>query len=176
MACPFDKIFAIIGLDNSGLRESVDYPLQACLYSGTNTGCCMEIEFKTKLSSLNARQRIWFATAMVAMILADGDIDRAEVDFIVRIIGLVDDEAVSERLKKFLQFKTVPPLGQPAGIDRKLGMSMIIDLIRIAVSDNDFAKSEKAMIQEVGKGLGFSGEEVDKLVMYGFELMNEQAS
>lgn len=134
----------------------------------------MEIEFKTKLSALNERQRTWFATAMVGMILADGDIDRAEVEFIVKLISLVKDESVQERLKKFIQFKTMPPLGQPVGIDRKLGMSMIIDLIRIAVSDNDFAAPEKAMIQEVGKGLGFSEEEVDKLVMFGFELMNNQ--
>jgi uncharacterized tellurite resistance protein B-like protein len=136
----------------------------------------MEIEFKTKISALNERQRTWFATAMVGMILADGDIDRAEVEFIVKLISLVKDEAVQERLKKFIQFKTMPPLGQPVGIDRKLGMSMIIDLIRIAVSDNDFAASEKAMIQEVGKGLGFSEDEVDKLVMFGFELMNQKAS
>lgn len=136
----------------------------------------MDIEFKTKISALNERQRTWFATAMVGMILADGDIDRAEVEFIVKLISLVKDEAIQERLKKFIQFKTMPPLGQPVGIDRKLGMSMVIDLIRIAVSDNDFAASEKAMIQEVGKGLGFSEDEVDKLVMFGFELMNQKAS
>lgn len=132
----------------------------------------MEVEFKTKVSALNERQRTWFATAMVAMILADGDIDRSEVEFLVKVIGLVKDPTVSERLKKFIQFKTMPPLGSPVGIDRKLGMSMVIDLIRIAVADNDFATSEKEMIQDIGKNLGFGTEELDKLVMYGFELMS----
>ncbi|MBI3993556.1 MAG: hypothetical protein HY342_09795 [Candidatus Lambdaproteobacteria bacterium] len=135
-----------------------------------------DIEFKTKITALNERQRTWFATAMVAMILADGDIDRSEVDFIVKLIGLVKDPAVSERLKKFIQFKTMPPLGSPVGIDRKLGMSMVIDLIRIAVADNDFAASEKAMIQDIGKNLGFNEDELNKLVLFGFELMSGKAS
>ena len=135
-----------------------------------------DIEFKTKITALNERQRTWFATAMVAMILADGDIDRSEVDFIVKLIGLVKDPAVSERLKKFIQFKTMPPLGSPVGIDRKLGMSMVIDLIRVAVADNDFAASEKAMIQDIGKNLGFNEDELNKLVMFGFELMSGSAS
>jgi len=131
----------------------------------------MDIDFKTKISALSPRQRAWFATAMVAMVLADGNIDRAEVDFIVRLLALVEDPTDQDRLKKFIQFKTVPPLGSPVGIDRKLGMSMVIDLIRIAVSDQDFAEPEKAMIRDIGSRMGFSEQEVDKLVMYGFELM-----
>ncbi len=132
----------------------------------------MDIDFKTKISALNPRQRAWFATAIVAMVLADGNIDRAEVDFIVKLVSLVKDEGMVERLKKFIQFKTVPPLGTPTEIDRKLGMSMIIDMIRVAVSDKNFPPSEKDMVMKVGKSMGFSDEELDKLILYGFELMN----
>lgn len=133
----------------------------------------MDIDFKTKISELSPPQRTWFATAMVAMVLADGDIDRSEVDFIVKLASLVKDDGTVERLKKFIQFKTVPPLGSPVGIDRKLGMSMIIDLIRIAVADQDFAPQEKEMIHTIGKSLGFNHDEIEKLVMYGFELMTQ---
>lgn len=136
----------------------------------------MELDFKTKLSSLKTHQREWFATAMVAMVLADGDIDRSEADFLLKMSSMVKDDATVERLKKFIQFKTMPPLGSPVGIDRKTGMTMIIDLIRIAVADQDFAPSEKDLIQRIGKQLGFSREELDKLVMYGFELMTKAAS
>jgi len=131
----------------------------------------MEVDFKTKISSLDIRQREWFATATVAMMLADGNIDRSEMDFILRIIQMVKDETVVDRLKKFIQFQTQPPLGKPVGISRKLAMTMILDLIRIAVSDKDFDAKEKAMIHQIGENLGFSETEVDKLVMYGFELM-----
>lgn len=133
----------------------------------------MDIDFKTKISELSGQQRTWFATAMVAMVLADGDIDRSEVDFIVKLASLVNDDGTVERLKKFIQFKTVPPLGSPVGIDRKLGMSMIIDLIRIAVADKDFAPQEKEMIHTIGRSLGFNHDEIEKLVMYGFELMTQ---
>ena len=133
----------------------------------------MEVDFKTKISALNPRQREWFATATVAMMLADGEIDRNEMDFILRVIQLVKDEMVVDRLKKFIQFKTLPPLGTPTGIDRKMGMSMIIDLIRLAVADQDFDKKEKEMIQEIGTNMGFSQQELDQLVMYGFELMTK---
>ena len=131
----------------------------------------MDIDFKTKITALNERQRDWFATAMIAMVLADGNIDRSEVDFLVRITNLVKDEATVDRLKKFIQFKTIPPLGKPTGINRKIAMSMIIDLIRVAVADKDFAAKEKEMIREIGENLGFGQHEIDKLVLYGFELM-----
>ena len=131
----------------------------------------MDVDFKTKISELKTPQRTWFATALVAMVLADGNIDRSEVDFIMRLTTLVKDDGTMERLKKFIQFQTIPPLGTPAGIDKKIGMTMIIDLIRIAVADKDFAPTEKDMIDKIGKSMGFSREELDKLVLYGFELM-----
>jgi uncharacterized tellurite resistance protein B-like protein len=138
------------------------------------TRYAMDIDFKTKISALNPRQRAWFATAMIGMILADGNIDRAEVDFIVKLVSLVKDEGMVERLKKFIQFKTMPPLGPPPEIDRKTCMSMIIDLIRVAVSDMSFAPTEKDMIGKIGRTMGFSDEELEKLVMYGFELMGQK--
>ena len=133
-----------------------------------------DVHFKTRFSQLNERQRVWFATAIVAMILADGDIDRNEVNFIVKLIKLVPEKRVAQRLKKFIRFRTVPPLGGLGHVDRKLGMTMIIDLIRIAVADNDFAPAEKEMIQKIGKDLGFNEDEIRKLVMFGFELMSSQ--
>ncbi|MCZ6647478.1 MAG: hypothetical protein O7B79_14715 [SAR324 cluster bacterium] len=133
----------------------------------------MDVAFKTKVSELNPRAREWFATAIVGMVLADGNIDRSEMDFLLKVIQLVPDPDVVDRLKKFVQFKTVPPIGSPPGIDRKMGMSMIIDLIRVAVSDKDFDKKEKEMVAAVGKSLGFKPDEVDKLVLYGFELMTQ---
>jgi hypothetical protein len=30
------------------------------------------------------------------------------------------------------------------------------------------------MIQKVGKSMGFTDEEMDKLILYGFELMNKE--
>jgi hypothetical protein len=53
-------------------------------------------------------------------------------------------------------------------------MSMLIDLIRVAVSDKNFPQTEKDMIQKVGKSMGFTDEELDKLILYGFELMNKE--
>jgi len=134
----------------------------------------MDIDFKTKISDLKTSQREWFATAMVAMVLADGEIDRTEVDFIVKLATLVKDDTTVERLKKFIQFKTVPPLSTPQGLEKKVAMTMILDLIRIAVADQDFAQAEKDMIQSIGKSMGFNRDELDKLVMYGFELMSKQ--
>ncbi len=134
-----------------------------------------DVEFKTKISELKPPHRTWFATALVAMVLADGNIDRSEVDFVMKLTSLVKDEGTVERLKKFIQFQTIPPLGSPPGIDKKTAMTMIIDLIRIAVADKDFAPAEKDMVEKIGKSMGFSREELDKLVMYGFELMAKGA-
>jgi uncharacterized tellurite resistance protein B-like protein len=131
----------------------------------------MDIDFKTKISELNVRQRDWFVTAMISMVLADGNIDRAEVDFLLKATSLIKDEPTKDRMKKFIQFKTLPPLGAPGAVDRKVAMTMIIDLIRVAVADKDFADKEKDMIRQIGHSLSFAPDEIDKLVLYGFELM-----
>lgn len=132
-----------------------------------------DVDFKTKISQLEPKAREWFATAIVGMVLADGNIDRNEMNFLLKMIQMVQDPAVVDRLKKFIQFKTIPPLGKPVGIERKVGMSMIIDLIRVAVSDQDFDKKEKELVAEIGYSLGFQDEEVDKLVLFGFEMMTK---
>ena len=131
----------------------------------------MDIDFKTHISELSPRQRDWFVTAMISMVLADGNIDRAEVDFLLKATSLIKEDAAKERMKKFIQFKTLPPLGAPGTVDRKVAMTMIIDLIRVAVADKDFANKEKDMIRTIGQSLSFAPDEIDKLVMYGFELM-----
>ncbi|MDH4225112.1 MAG: hypothetical protein OEW12_05655 [Deltaproteobacteria bacterium] len=133
----------------------------------------MDIDFKTPISRLNNPQRIWFATALTAMILADGDIARQEAEFLVKVLAIVRDNQEVDRLKKFIQYKTVPTLSKPIGIDRKLGMAILVDLVRIAVSDKDFADKEEKMIRFVGENLGFTNSEVDTLVAYGFELMGK---
>ena len=128
------------------------------------------IQFKTELSQLDGRQRRWFATAIVAMVLADGKIDHDEVNFVVELIKQVSSDArETQRLKKFIRFRTVPPLGEPIHIDRRLGITMLIDLIRVAVADNDLPPPEKEMIRRIGKDLGFNETELRQLVMFGFE-------
>jgi len=134
----------------------------------------VDIDFKTPISGLNQKQRQWFATALIAMILADGNIDRAEVDFLVKVLTIVKEEHEVDRLKKFIQFKTMPTIPPPAGLfDRKLAMTVLLDMVRIAVADKDFAAKEEEMVRHVGETLGFSTGEVDKLVAYGFELMSK---
>ncbi|MDH4120619.1 MAG: TerB family tellurite resistance protein [Deltaproteobacteria bacterium] len=136
----------------------------------------LNIDFKTPISKLTDKHRIWFATALTAMILVDGNIDRTEAEFLVKVISIVKEENEVDRLKKFIQFKTVPQLSKPVGLDRKLAMTMLIDMVRIAVVDKDFAASEEQMVRTVGETLGFASAEVEKLVAFGFELMGKEAS
>ncbi len=136
----------------------------------------MDVEFKTPISQLNAEQRKWFSTTIVAMILADGDIATSEADFLVKVIYLVKDPPTVERLKKFIKHRTVPEVGIPKGVDRRTGMLMMVDLARIAVVDSDFDPKERQLLETVGDRLGLSDEETHKVIAIGFDMMRRQSA
>ena len=105
----------------------------------------MEIDFKTKVSALNPRQREWFD----------------------EIQELLPAELVSSPEELDETFHALKEVGLEV-IDRP---ACYQSRDALDGGERDFDKKEKEMIQVVGKNLGFNPQEVDQLVLYGFELM-----
>lgn len=134
-----------------------------------------DVVFRTNVSQLDALGKEWFAEVVIGGVLADGQIDRSETNFLLTVIKLLDNKYTVERLKKFILNHVVPPLSRPKSVDKKNGMAVVVDLVCLSAADKEFHPKEKAHIFNVGIALGFKREEVKKLIAYGLQLSKEKA-
>lgn len=124
---------------------------------------------RTPIKVMNNRQKEWLATAMVAMVLADGNVSQGEVQSLMQSISFVQEPETVDRLKKHVQFQTSPPIPAFAGWEKepKYRAMMLLDLMEVAISDRDFSPPEKAKFYEIGRLLGFNKDKIDQLVQAG---------
>ena len=129
----------------------------------------MSQSFRTPIQEMNAHQREWFATAMVVMVMADGNVTREEMESIVRTISFVKNEVLVETLKKYIHYQTAPTLTAFAGWEKELKYRayMMLDLMDVAISDRDFSPKEKTQFLFIGKLLGFPVPKVEELIAMG---------
>jgi uncharacterized tellurite resistance protein B-like protein len=129
----------------------------------------MSHAFKTPIKLMNDAQREWFATALVAMILADGNVSKGEVEMLLQSISFVKNPQAVERLKKFVQYQTLPTLSPFHGWEKevKYRAVMLVDLMSVAIADRDFSPKEREQFHQIGKTLGFTAEKVDELAAMG---------
>lgn len=128
-----------------------------------------ETKFKTPINAMDAHQKEWFATAMVSMILADGDVSASEVDSLMTTFTVICTEDSAMRLRKFLQYKTMPDLTAFSGWSKNpKGRALIlIDLMETAISDSSFSPKERDHFMRIGKLLGFKPQEVEQFMSMG---------
>ena len=129
----------------------------------------MDKKFKTPVAAMDDRQKEWFATAMVSIILADGDVSAGEVDSLLTSFHVICKPDASARLKKFLQYKTMPDLTAFSGWAKnpRAKALILIDLMETAISDRDFSAKEREQFYRIGKLLGFPQDQVDQFIRLG---------
>ena len=122
---------------------------------------------------MDTDQKEWFATAMVAIVLADGKVSQGEVEGLMNSISFVQDPNAVERLKKYIQFQTPPPLSVFTGWEKEVRNkgAILLDLMDVAVSDSDLSPPEKAKFYELGNLLGFNKGKIDELIEAGNRFM-----
>jgi uncharacterized tellurite resistance protein B-like protein len=137
----------------------------------------MQKKFKTPIDSMDEKQKEWFATAMVSMVLADGDVSHGEVDSLLTSFQVICKPDSSARLKKFLQFKTMPDLTAFSGWAKnpRAKALILIDLMETAISDRDFSPKEREQFYRIGKLLGFPQSQVDQFIGLGEKAIAQMA-
>lgn len=133
--------------------------------------------FRTPVSGMNDHMREWFATAMVSMVLADGNVTQAEAQSLMKSIAFVKNENVVNTLKKYVAYQTVPNLTAFAGWEDRLQNRalMMLDLMYVAIADRDFSPKERDQFQHIGKLLGFPRHKVDELIELGANAIDGMA-
>jgi len=99
----------------------------------------------------------WFARAIVGMILADGRIDKAEIDYLKNMLGYLNEKSLDESILKMLQSKKMPVL-EPLEIVANESLEIVKHLTMIAVVDEDLASREVEFLSYVATQLGLPGE------------------
>ncbi|HKI97814.1 MAG TPA: hypothetical protein VKB51_05005 [bacterium] len=129
----------------------------------------MAHNFRTPVEAMNDHQREWFAVAMVAMVLADGNIAQGEAKSLMQSLSFVRNAQLVESLKKYIAFQTMPTLTAFAGWENKLKNRalMMLDLMEVAIADRDFSPKEREQFLVIGKLLGFPRPKVEELIAMG---------
>ena len=125
--------------------------------------------FKTPLDSMDDKQKEWFATAMVSMVLADGNVAQGEVESLLGSLSFIKQPDVGERLKKFLAHKTMPNLNAFSGWNKKpkARALLLIDLLEVAIADRELSPTEREHFHHLGELLGFTRAQVQQFLETG---------
>lgn len=129
----------------------------------------MATEFRAPIQQMDERQKEWFATAMVSMVLADGNVTQTEADSLMNSLSFVQSPEALDRLKKYLQHKTMPNLPAFSGWSKNLKARalLLVDLLEVAISDRDLSPTERDQFYRIGKLLGFNAQQVEQFVGVG---------
>ena len=129
----------------------------------------MTNNLRTPIDKMTEPQREWFASAMIAMILADGGIEKNEVEALMQAISFVKNPHAVDRLKKFIHFMAPPTLSPFHGWEHehKYRALMLIDLMTVAIADRNFSPKEREQFHRIGALLGFPDNKVNELIHMG---------
>lgn len=129
----------------------------------------MTATFRSPVQTMTEAQREWFATAMVSMVLADGNVSQGEVERLLQSISFVRSPQVVERLKKYVHFQSVPVLAPFQGWEKDMkGRALLmIDLMEVAIADRNFSPKEREQFLHIGRMLGFPSAKVEELITLG---------
>ena len=106
---------------------------------------------------LKPEQRYWYAQLVLAAILADGEIDSAEVEFLKQVIGVVKEDQLRAQLMKHVQSKVPPEIKEPPShIPDQIMAAIFAELILICICDHDFAEQEEKFLRQVADVMLFT--------------------
>lgn len=129
--------------------------------------------FRTPVAAMNDAQKEWFASALVSMVLADGDVSAGEVESLMASLSFLKSTDALDRLKKYIQYKTVPVLPNFIGWERhpERKASMLVDLIHVGIADRELSPKEQRQFHHIGGMLGFSKDKVELVLQKGIRVM-----
>lgn len=107
------------------------------------------------LEKMSPQAKEWFAKAVVGMMLADGHIDKAEVDYFNDLLGFLNNDQLVKSMSEMLSRKEAPEL-EPLDALPNVGLEILKHLTIMAVVDQDLAPGEVTFLNEIALKLGLN--------------------
>ncbi|MBU3917567.1 TerB family tellurite resistance protein [bacterium] len=118
------------------------------------------MEFKA-IASMSDEVKEWFARAIVGMILADGRIDQAELDYLKGIISFLENTDLIDSILELTGRNAIPEL-DPIDIDEKQALFIIEHLASISIVDENLDRNEEKFLRYAAAKLHLAPEIPDK--------------
>ena len=122
---------------------------------------------RSVFDSMTSEQQLWYAKAVISMIMADERVDQSEVEYLESLFRLF------KNTPHLAQLQTWHKAGKKIEIETNLTFSpsLVTEVLKncmsIAISDAEFHSNELKALQHIGKCLGASAQEVDSIVQWG---------
>ncbi|OGG99978.1 MAG: hypothetical protein A2600_11325 [Candidatus Lambdaproteobacteria bacterium RIFOXYD1_FULL_56_27] len=109
------------------------------------------------INLLKPDQKYWYARLMVSAILADGEIDKAEVEFLRQVIGVVKEPGQKVALMQLIESKQAPPIEEPpTSIPDQILAAIFVELMMVCIADASFDQTEKNFLLQVAGMMRFT--------------------
>lgn len=127
------------------------------------------------LHQFNEEQRIWYGYLVASATKADGEVDPAEIEFLVKTLHFLNSEQKA-KIKSYLKTPKIHPgLSKiPSGLNKEHLAVIFTELIWIIVSDGKLIKSEVSFIKTIAGWFGFSEAYYKRTLQWGEQMLKAE--
>ncbi len=130
-------------------------------------------EFDTELiNRMSDDQLFWFASAVVAMVMADDHIDLHERSFLHSAIRMLKDNKKIQQLEEYILLWERPPI-EPIEFSKIDQDHMLESLLNIATVDRNFDEREESLLREIARSMKISESQIETLIKLGHKRVEQ---
>jgi len=130
-------------------------------------------EFDTDLiGRMPEEQLYWFASAVIAMVMADEHIDLHERSFLHSAIRIVRDKRKIQELEEYILRWQTPPIGA-MDFSTKDRDHILESLLNIAAVDRNFDEREEKLLREIAGLMNVPEQQIENLIELGHKRVEQ---
>ena len=130
-------------------------------------------DFDTELiSRMSDDQIFWFASAVVAMVMADDHIDLQERAFLHSAIRMLNDNQKIQQLEEYILRWQTPPI-DPIEFSKEDQDHMLESLLNIATVDRNFDEREENLLREIARSMKIPVTQIETLIKLGHKRVEQ---
>ena len=124
------------------------------------------------ISRMSDDQLFWFASAVVAMVMADEHIDLHERSFLHSAIRMIKDNQKIQELEEYILRWETPPIEtiEFSKVDQD---HMLESLLNIATVDRDFDAREENLLREIAESMKIPESQIETLIKLGHKRVEQ---
>jgi uncharacterized membrane protein YebE (DUF533 family) len=119
--------------------------------------------------TLSDQQKTWFAVAVCHAIVADGNIDPSELQYLEQALSFLSSKSQVDQLVQNVKDQKLPKLDRFPQATRDLEVRIFIELALITTVDDVISTREIDFLLTIGRKLGFGPEFSKVLIRWSSE-------
>ena len=116
---------------------------------------------------MNQKQQFWYAKVMIAIVLADENVDPAEKHYLELIARLFAGSDLLTQLTQMTRNEATIDLEPPVEFTQEMARAIIQDCVDVSIADHEFHEEERKLIGHLGKLLQLPWKEVEEEIIRG---------